>query len=61
MLERNSRLHVLRENEISIKVVFNTFYETNTDIIYVVDTCDLFVGVITLRQFLQSLKLGGMG
>lgn len=56
MLEINKDICVLKEEEISIEKVFNCFFEIDSNIIYIVDTMDKFIGIITSGGFLKHLK-----
>lgn len=56
MLVRNDNICTLRNSEISVEVIFDCFFEIKSNIIYIVDEGDLFVGVITSGAFLNNLK-----
>ena len=56
MLVRNDHIYTLKTEEISVERVFNYFFEITSNIIYVVDESNGFVGVITSGAFLDDLK-----
>lgn len=56
MLEINNDICILKEDEASVEKVFNSFFEINSNIIYIVDEDNKFVGTITSGQFLKYLK-----
>lgn len=56
MLERNDKFYTIYESDVSIKNVYNSFFEIEDQIIYVVDTTERFVGIITSWKFSQAVK-----
>lgn len=54
---KNDNIVVVYENEvISCENIFNLFWKTNTNILYVVDDDEHFVGIITDRSLLNQVK-----
>lgn len=54
---KNNMIATVCERDItSCKDVFNLFWKTNVNILYVVDDSNRFVGVITNRNFLKQMK-----
>lgn len=51
MLERNDVIHTIYEADLSVKAVYNRFFETDSCILYVVDAQERFTGVITSGIF----------
>ena len=47
MLEKNHIIHTLHEADVSVERVYNSFWEAESRIIYVVDAADRLTGVIT--------------
>lgn len=54
MLERNHCFYTLRETDLSFKKVYNRFFEIESCILYVVDSMDRFLGVITSGKFMRG-------
>ena len=51
LLERNDVIHTIYEADLSVKAVYNRFFETDSCILYVVDAQERFTGVITSGIF----------
>lgn len=56
MLEKNDSVYTVKERDVTAKKLFNFFFEMDCNIIYVVDGEDKFIGIITNKEFLTSLK-----
>lgn len=50
-MERNDVIHTIYEADLSVKAVYNRFFETDSCILYVVDAQERFTGVITSGIF----------
>lgn len=56
-LRKNKNIFTLCENKITTcKNIFNFFWKTNTNVIYIVDTDRRLTGVITEGDFLEQMK-----
>ena len=51
MLEKNDAFYTIYENDISLKNIYNCFFNIDSSIIYVLDSADRFTGVITSKNF----------
>lgn len=58
MLERNDVIHTIYEADLSVKAVYNRFFETDSCILYVVDAQERFTGVITSGIFGRGGTIG---
>lgn len=58
MLEINYKIYTLYENSISIREIYNTFFQADSSIIYILDSSDHFAGLITSGDFMRRLRKG---
>ena len=56
MLEINSKICKLYERDVSLEKVYNSFFKIESNIIYVVDTKERFVGIITSGEFMRFIS-----
>ncbi len=58
MLEINHKIYTLYENSILIREIYNTFFQSDSSIIYILDSSDHFAGIITSGDFMRRLRKG---
>lgn len=58
MLEYNRNIFMIKEKEVSEGRLFNIFFGSNNNIIYVVNEEEIFIGIITSESFLNCLRNG---
>ena len=58
MLEKNHIIYTLHEADVSVERVYNSFWEAESRIIYVVDAADRLTGVITNKDFMLRVRTG---
>lgn len=58
MLEINHKIYTLYENSILIREIYNTFFQADSSIIYILDSSEHFTGIITSGDFMRRLRKG---